>query len=120
MSKPITKAQIQSLLKQLLSSKEELSELLELSGQSADVVELDQSRVGRLSRMDAMQQQQMASAGQRRQQLQFKLIMKALQKIADEEYGYCNECGEGISFARLQIRPECELCVACQNIQEMV
>jgi len=118
MTEPLTKIQLKSLFKQLQCFKEELSEGLKLSLESSDVVELDQSRVGRLSRTDAMQQQQMASAGQRRQHLQLGLIIKALQKIADEEYGFCVECGEDILLARLQIRPESEFCIACQNIQE--
>ena len=109
---------IQHLRKQLLSTEAELTKLLQLSEQSADIVELDQSRVGRLSRMDAMQQQQMASAGKRRQQHQLLQVSKALKKISEDDYGYCIECGEVIAYARLQIRPECELCVACQNSQE--
>ncbi|MFT5451513.1 MAG: DnaK suppressor protein [Enterobacterales bacterium] len=110
--------QIKILHKLLLSTEAELMSLLKLSQLSADIVELDQSRVGRLSRMDAMQQQQMASAGKRRQQYQLLQISQALKKIAEDEYGYCIECGEEIAFARLQIRPESEICVACQNLQE--
>ena len=110
--------QIQILRKQLLSTEAELTKLLKLSRQSADIVELDQSRVGRLSRMDAMQQQQMASAGKRRLQYQLLQISQALKKIAEDDYGYCIECGEEITYARLQIRPESEFCVACQDLQE--
>jgi DnaK suppressor protein len=119
MSDTLSLKQIKNFREQLQSLKDDLTNLLLLSSQSADVVELDQSRVGRLSRMDAMQQQQMASAGKRRQQLQLELIEKAMQKIIDEEYGECIECGEYISFERLQIRPESELCIACQNTLEM-
>jgi DnaK suppressor protein len=107
--------QIKILQKQLQTTERQLTKLLKLSELSADIVELDQSRVGRLSRMDAMQQQQMASAGKRRQQYQLLQISQALKKITENDYGYCIECGEEIAYARLQIRPESELCVACQN-----
>ncbi len=89
MTDNLSKKQIAILKEQLQTTKAELSSLLQISEQSADVVELDQSRVGRLSRMDAMQQQQMASAGKHRLQLQLTLISKAIKKIADDRYGYC-------------------------------
>jgi len=110
--------QIDLLHEQLQTIKIELSRLLTLTDKSADIVTLDQSRVGRLSRMDAMQQQQMAKAGKHRQQQQLKMVVHALKRIKEEDYGYCIECDEVIAFPRLQIRPESELCVACQNIQE--
>ena len=111
--------QIAILKEQLQTTQDELSRLLQLSEKSSDIVELDQSSVGRLSRMDAIQQQQMARAGKRRLQLQRAQITKAMNKIADAEYGYCIECDEIIAFARLQIRPESELCVVCQNKREV-
>ena len=49
--------QLKTLLSQL---RHELTEQLEISRHSADVVTLDQTAVGRVSRMDAMQQQSMA------------------------------------------------------------
>ncbi|RLA01593.1 MAG: hypothetical protein DRQ47_07880 [Gammaproteobacteria bacterium] len=61
----------------------------------------------------------MASAGKHRLQLQLAQIAKAIKKIAIGEYGYCMECDEVIAIARLQIRPEGELCVDCQNEQEI-
>ena len=119
MTNTLSTKQIKILTVQLESHRTELSSLLKLIDKSADIVELDQSRVGRLSRMDAMQQQQMASAGKRRQQLQLTQILRALKKIEDGDYGYCIDCDEIIAYARLEIRPESELCVACQNQQEI-
>ena len=118
MNNILTKSQIDILKQKLSSSKNELTQLLKLSESSSEIVELDQSKVGRLSRMDAMQQQQMASAGKRAQQLQLSQIIRALQKIESDEYGYCIDCDDVIAFARLQIRPESEGCIICQQAQE--
>jgi len=57
---PLTDQQLQQFQLQLMELKQELFYLLEISSAASDVVTLDQSRVGRLSRMDAMQQQQMS------------------------------------------------------------
>jgi DnaK suppressor protein len=68
--------------------REELEELAETGGTAADVVELDQARVGRLSRMDALQSQAMSQAsGRRREQLR-KSIDAALARIENDEYGF--------------------------------
>lgn len=76
-------------------------------------VELDQQSVGRLSRMDAMQQQQMAQAEARRRQNDISRIDAALRRIAEGEYGWCASCGEPIAKKRLEIDPMAHLCVDC-------
>ena len=50
---------------------------------SQDTVKLDQTRVGRLSRMDAMQQQAMAKATNARTELELVRIRSALQRRDD-------------------------------------
>lgn len=40
----------------------------------------------------------------------------ALQRIRSGEYGYCIECGDEISAARLAAKPEVALCVDCQAL----
>jgi len=118
MSSTLSKQQLTELHEQLLATKNELSILLALTDKSADVVTLDQSRVGRLSRMDAMQQQQMAKAGKQRQEQQLQQVIRALKRIDEESYGYCNDCDDMIAFPRLKIRPESVLCVNCQSLCE--
>tara|TARA_R110002074_G_scaffold45858_3_gene118452 strand:- start:716 stop:1063 length:348 start_codon:yes stop_codon:yes gene_type:complete len=76
-------------------------------------VELDQQSVGRLSRMDAMQQQEMAQVEARRRQSDLARIEMALVRMAEEEYGWCAECGEPIARRRLEIDPAAALCVGC-------
>jgi DnaK suppressor protein len=62
-------------------------------------VELDQQRVGRLSRMDALQDQAMAQETERRRLIELKRIDAALKRIDEDEYGYCSGCGDEIPKA---------------------
>ncbi|MFC3227541.1 TraR/DksA family transcriptional regulator [Marinibaculum pumilum] len=76
-------------------------------------VQLDQSSVGRLSRMDAMQVQAMAQAAERRRSDEVRRIEAALQRIAEDEYGWCLRCGEAIAVPRLEADPTATLCIGC-------
>lgn len=76
-------------------------------------VELDQSRVGRLSRMDALQGQAMAQEQQRRRRQEILRIGVALERITDGEYGWCLKCGDAVVKARLQSDPAASLCIDC-------
>lgn len=98
--------------------QEEMEELRSLSDGSRDSrapVELDQQSVGRLSRMDAMQQQSMdlAREGRRRQRL--AILAAALRRMDEDDYGYCLSCGDDIAAARLAADPAATLCVDCQR-----
>lgn len=102
----------------LLKLKAELLEAGETGQQAEDVVELDQARVGRLSRMDAMQAQAMSmETGRRRRRLLIQ-IDAALERIRSGDYGYCHECGETIHPGRLQADPTATLCITCAEAQE--
>jgi len=98
--------------------------LLELQGSlaksvdSARPVELDQPAMGRVSRIDAIQQQKMLEANRSAQQSRLALIRSALLRLRDGEYGDCLGCGEGIGFARLKARPESVFCIECQSTRE--
>ena len=97
----------------LADKKQELEDLSDLSAEARDPVSLDQQSVGRLSRMDAMQQQAMNQATEQKRKFDLVRIEAALRRIRDEEYGYCEECGEEIPDGRLAIDPMAELCVTC-------
>ena len=83
-----------------------------------NTVELDQTRVGRLSRMDAIQVQQMELALSRRQQDELSAVKRALKRLDDGEYGICFECGEDIDPRRLKIDPIATLCISCAQQRE--
>ena len=97
----------------LLQLKAELLALEEASREGGETVELDQARVGRLSRMDAMQGQQMALETARRRQLQLKKIEGALQRIESGDFGECFVCGEPIDTRHLSIDPTLSRCMGC-------
>ena len=98
---------------QLLDLRSELQELQILSADARKPVELDQSMVGRLSRIDAMQGAQMAQDTSRRRQQQLVRIAGALARLDANDYGYCTLCDEDISIGRLGIDPTYSLCILC-------
>jgi len=111
-------SQIAQLREQLMAQQQELAELLDNAGDSTGPVTLDQQSVGRVSRIDAIQQQQMALASQQQAGAMLKRTELALRRIDDDEYGDCLQCGEPIAFARLQAQPFATLCIDCQSDRE--
>ncbi len=93
----------------------QLRALLELSAEGARPVELDQAAVGRVSRIDAIQQQQMNRAGRERARARLAQVRAAL---ASDGYGECRRCDDPIGFARLKARPEAPFCVGCAGALE--
>ncbi len=91
----------------------ELTALADSAAEGRRPVELDQSRVGRLSRMDALQGQAMALETERRRANELRRIDAALRRVADGEYGYCLTCGETIGDKRLELDPATPTCVDC-------
>jgi DnaK suppressor protein len=81
-------------------------------------VELDQSRVGRLSRMDAMQHQAMSQATARLAGLEVQRIKSALERMAAGDYGYCVICGDDIAVGRLRFDPSVVSCITCAEAAE--
>ncbi|MFZ5964720.1 TraR/DksA family transcriptional regulator [Thalassococcus sp. BH17M4-6] len=79
------------------------------------VVSLDQQSVGRLSRMDALQSQAMAKAAQGRRDAQKRGLRAALQRIEEGEFGYCDDCGDAIAPARLELDPTATRCMSCAS-----
>ena len=99
----------------------ELKQQLNLSENSSQTVQLDQSATGRVSRIDAIQQQKMAASSMNRDKkllLRLECVLAKLQKEKNElnsDFGYCDECGDEISLARIKIKPDSEYCIACQS-----
>lgn len=109
---------IESFKARLLARRAELLREREQTEATRDAVELDQSRVGRLSRMDAMQSQAMTEAAERRRDAELRRIGAALRRIEEDAYGYCEHCGEPIAVKRLEIDPAAELCIRCASQAE--
>jgi DnaK suppressor protein len=104
----------ESLARRRLAARQaELTELSDMTAEDRAAVALDQQSVGRLSRMDAMQQQAMSQAQQRARSAELVRIDQALRRLEDGEYGYCLECGDEIPDKRLEIDPSASHCVKC-------
>jgi len=104
----------------LLEKKAALMEDEEAGKEAAQVVALDQTSVGRVSRTDAMQGQAMAIAVNQRRQIELHKIALALKRIDQDEYGYCLECDKEIAEPRLKLDPATSLCISCASKKEMV
>jgi len=91
----------------------ELERALAGTRAQGEAVALDQSAVGRLSRMDALQQQAMAQAQERRTKLRLEQVGHALARLDNGVYGDCVACGDPVGSARLDARPETPFCVDC-------
>ena len=113
----LTSQQIAALKNLLLERRTELEKLIEDAEEGSQPVSLDQP-IGRLSRMDALQQQSMSQASRQAARQGLEQVKAALQRIASGDYGYCVECEEDIDFARLQARPEAPFCIDCQSGRE--
>lgn len=84
-----------------------------LGAEAQSTVILDQQAVGRLSRQDALQAQEMAKATQLRRDQQRLRLAAARKRVEDGEYGFCAECGEEIAPKRLALDPTLQTCVSC-------
>ncbi len=97
----------------LLDWKAELLRVVADSSDAANPVELDQTRVGRLSRMDALQNQEMAKETNRRREAELLRIEAAFHRIDDNEFGECAACGKDIAVKRLELDPTVIVCIDC-------
>ena len=94
------------------------TELLSLEANSFDsreAVELDQTKVGRLSRMDALQGQAMSNAVGARRRQAFMRIDAALARLKEGEFGYCLVCGDDMAIKRLELDPTLVTCQGCSK-----
>ena len=105
--------QLQELHRVLLGEIQSLEILLQ--SDANEIVALDQEKIGRLSRIDAMQQQKMAAATFQKaaeKLVRYRSVLQMLETETDE-FGYCIHCDELIPFKRLRLRPESRICVPC-------
>ncbi len=101
-----------SFREKLLILEQEIDHYLQESKASAAAVEPDKG-LGRLSRMEAMQDQQMVLELRRRKKRQKLEVRNALVRIEENKFGHCAFCGKSIAFDRLDAFPEVQTCVTC-------
>lgn len=103
----------QAIRARLAAAREALLRESDAASDSRGVVELDQTSVGRLSRIDALQGQAMAQATERRRLDAIRRIDQALARLEAGEYGICVICGEAIAPRRLALDPAIATCLDC-------
>lgn len=91
---------------------EEIQEYLDKSKESAKAVSPDKG-LGRLSRMEAMQDQQMILELRRRQKRRKLHVINALDRLETGDFGKCLYCGAKIADERLDAFPEVQTCISC-------
>lgn len=101
----------------LLTLEAELVALIDQTSEGAAPVDLDEP-IGRLSRMEAIQQQAMTAANRRASERRLTMVRAALSRVERDEYGECVSCGEDIAPRRLAARPETPLCLVCAEARE--
>jgi len=97
----------------LLALRDEILQVSETGDQATRTVELDQTRVGRLSRMDALQVQAMSLESKRRREIHLRQITAALKRIDDGSCGWCFDCDQPIAHKRLEFDPSTSRCIRC-------
>ena len=111
--------QVEAFRQQLLDLQKDLAALKTTAAAASGVVELDQTSVGRLSRMDALQGQAMSKEQGRRRALELQKISAALRRIETGDYGFCLGCDEPIAIQRLRLDPAATLCIRCASAREV-
>lgn len=94
---------------------EELKDQIARTRAAAATVKLDQSSVGRLSRMDALQQQAMAQRMQERLNIRRRKLDAARARIDQGTFGQCCQCGDGIEASRIQRDIAVLFCRTCME-----
>jgi len=111
-------ADIEQFKARLLEERAQLQGLAATRADTSATVELDQSSVGRVSRIDALQQQAMAQGTRSRTEARLRLIEAALRRCETGEYGDCLTCEEPIDRRRLEFDPAAALCIRCAAARE--
>ena len=109
----LTPDQLVELRAELERQIHRLERSMRITDEAAAPVTLDQTAVGRLSRMDALQNQGLTKNLQERERARFALLREALERMEDGTFGACTLCGAAIPFGRLFVVPETPACASC-------
>lgn len=109
----LTKDQISELTRELERTLRKLERSMRTTEEAMRPVTLDQTAVGRLSRIDSLQNQGLTRNLQEREQGKLGQIITAFERIEEGMYGLCVECGGEIAYERLLVFPETPTCTAC-------
>ena len=114
----MTEAELNNVRTRLEELRRETLVEKDAAAESTAPVELDQARVGRLSRMNSMQQQAMALEQDRRRDILLKRIDGAFQRLERRNYGLCVNCSKSIEVKRVNFDPTVFFCQQCAQLAE--
>ncbi len=109
----LTQAQIAEFRDELERQLAKLEKSMTVTDEALKTVELDQGAVGRLSRMDSLQNQSLAKELRERESVRLALIQEALRRLDAGTFGVCTACGEQVAAERLFVFPESGTCAPC-------
>jgi DnaK suppressor protein len=111
----LNKTQIAEFRDELERQLIKLEKSMTVTDEALKTVELDQGAVGRLSRMDSLQNQGIAKGLRERESISLALIREALRRLDAGTFGICTGCGGQVAAERLFVFPESETCAACSD-----
>ena len=110
----LTPEQLAELHRDLAADRLRLEDSLQLTKEGSKPVDLN-TPIGRLSRMDAIQQQEMTKASRSTLETRLRQVHASFDAHRKGDYGSCRSCSEPIGYPRLKARPEAPFCLSCQD-----
>ncbi len=92
-----------------------LEQSMRVTEKALQTVELDQTAVGRLSRIDSLQNQSLSKGLREREVVRLSQLREAISRIEKETFGLCIACGGEIPYERLFVVPEAPVCGGCPS-----
>jgi DnaK suppressor protein len=74
-----------------------------------------ENAIGRISRMDAINNKSVNEAALRSSQNKLKKLEYALTQVYEDSFGSCAVCGQTIQEGRLLLMPESNKCIRCAS-----
>ena len=109
----LTETEIADFRNELERQLAKLEKSMTITDEALKTVVLDQGAVGRLSRMDSLQNQSLAKGLRERESVRLALIQEALRRLEAGTYGVCSACGGQVAAERLFVFPESGTCAHC-------
>lgn len=109
---PLSGEQLDELRHELRRTLSRLERGMKSNG-NGRATDLDQSAVGRLSRIEALQNAGLTQNLHARERQQLEEVVAALHRLDDGSYGLCTSCRGPIRYERLLVFPETRTCNSC-------
>jgi DnaK suppressor protein len=117
MSEALDSATLERFRMRLEARGREIRTTIERSSDQTTRVKPD-SAIGRLTRVDAVQAGYVSDAVRSQLRAELARVERALRNIEDGTFGICRSCGDALSEARLDAKPDANLCIACASKRE--